>query len=168
MIANSCRWCYDVAIKSIICACSFRCTIKAPRWSDLGAFSLCVRLTHQCRCSLSASCNTPSNHSQIKRPRTLPKTARQKSIILCMFSPPLGATAHYYHKHHARGGQGSGSRRTCVALDGLAPLSCSPASRHPSHCPHAPPRGGLFTFSFIIIDTRYSYFCVIIANSYYI
>lgn len=86
-----------------------------------GFFFVCVRLTHQCRCSLSASCNTPSNHSQIKRPRTLPKTARQKSIILCMFSPPLGATAHYYHKHHARGGQGSGACRTCVALDGLAP-----------------------------------------------
>lgn len=121
MIANSCRWCYDVATKSIICACSFRCTIKAPRWSDLGAFSLCVRLTHQCRCSLSASCNTPSNHSQIKRPRTLPKTARQKSIILCMFSPPLGATAHYYHKHHARGGQGSALRRLALPLTGSRP-----------------------------------------------
>lgn len=141
MIANSCRWCYDVATKSIICACSFRCTIKAPRWSDLGAFSLCVRLTHQCRCSLSASCNTPSNHSQIKRPRTLPKTARQKSIILCMFSPPLGATAHYYHKHHARGGQGSGPVPTCAALDGLAQVELPVSLLQYWPRPHRPPVG---------------------------
>lgn len=92
-----------------------------------------------------------------------------KSQLYYACSHPLWVQRHIIIISTTRGAvKGRAPSRLAQPLTGSRPSVARRRSGTSLFTPSPSTGGGLFTFSFIIIGTRYSYFCAIIANSYYI
>lgn len=138
MIANHCRQCYYWLTRLGV---GSACHSKIPHPVAWMGYFFCYRLRL-------------SSHLMMRSAITVAATAKTKvkswSGIYAHHLLPQVATRPCYHT--TRGAvKGRAPSRLAPALDGLAPLKLPVSPLQYCPRPHAPPRGGLISFSFYYI-----------------